>query len=88
MGKCTGLPAGTAAEPQAPKPQPEQRVARKRDAARDIKENSPSKNLHKGELKHMRRDPKRAAHDMQRLANVLLSKEAAPGENRSTLPLC
>ena len=71
MGKCTGLPAGTAAEPQSPKPQPEQRVAPKRDAVRDLRQDSPSKKLLQGELNHLRRDPKRREHNQDRLGSHL-----------------
>ena len=71
MGKCTGLPAGTAAEPQSPKPQPEQRVAPKRDAGRDLKKDSPSKKLLQGELTYLRRDRKRREHNQDRLGSHL-----------------
>ena len=51
--------------------------------ARDIKaEYSPSKKLCKSEVKHMRRDPSRTAHGQDRLAALLLSKEATPGESQ------
>ena len=82
-GKCTGLPTGTAAEPLAPKPQPNhQRVAPKRDVPRDLKKDSPSRKLLPSEVKHMRRDPSRTAHNLVGLAKVLLSKEATPGESQ------
>jgi hypothetical protein len=72
MGKCTGLPAGTAAEPQAPKPQPEQRVAPNRDAVRDVKqEYSPSRKMLKGEVNRVRRDSKRREHNQDRLGSHL-----------------
>jgi hypothetical protein len=61
--------------------------ASKRSTPRDIKQDSPSKNLHKGELTRMRRDPSRTAHGQDRLAALLLSKEATAGESQwPTLP--
>ena len=72
MGKCTGLPAGTAAEPQAPKPQPEQRVAPNRDAVRDVKqEYSPSRKMTAAQMAHHRRDHKRGEHNQDRLGSHL-----------------
>jgi hypothetical protein len=70
MGKCTGLPA---AEPQTPKPQPEQRAAPKRDAARDLKKDSASKKLLKGEVKHLRRGESTAwqKHNREQLGQHL-----------------
>ena len=67
------MPAGTAAEPQAPKPQPEQRVAPKRDAARDVKKDSPSKKLLKGEVKYLRRGESTAKqkHNREQLGQHL-----------------
>jgi len=65
------LPTGTAAEPQSPKPQPEQRVAPKRNAVRDLKKDSPSKKLLQGELNYLRRDPKRREHNQDRLGSHL-----------------
>jgi len=65
------LPTGTAAEPQSPKPQPEQRVAPKRDAVRDLRQDSPSKKLLQGELTYLRRDRKRREHNQDRLGSHL-----------------
>ena len=65
------MPTGTAAEPKAPKPQPEQRVAPKRDAGRDLKKDSPSRKLLPSEVKHLRRDSKRREHNQDRLGSHL-----------------
>ena len=70
--KCTGLPTGTAAEPKAPKPQPEQRVAPNRDAVRDVKqEYSPSRKMSAAQMEHHRRDHKRGEHNQDRLGSHL-----------------
>ena len=71
-GKCTGLPTGTAAEPQSPKPQPEQRVAPKRSTPRDVKqEYSPSRKMSAAQMAHHRRDHKRGEHNQDRLGSHL-----------------
>ena len=67
------MPTGTAAEPQSPKPQSEQRVAPKRDAVRDIKKDSPSKKLLKSEVKYLRRGESTAKqkHNREQLGQHL-----------------